>query len=316
LARAQAWLWQALAAGIAVGGVLLLAVTAARHMAERGIASGFAYLDRPAGFDIKESLLSLPQRPSYLDMVLAGLANTLLVAVLGLILATLLGFAAGAARLSRNGPLRWLAGAYVHVFRNTPLLLQMVLLHLCLTGLAPRPQEAWSPLPHIFLSNRGLVLPWPGGPLPELGRYNISGGITLSPELVAVLLGLVFYTGAYIAEVVRGGIQSVAKGQWEAGRALGLREGAILRHVVLPQALRAIMPPLASQWLNLAKNSSLAAVVAYPDLVLVTDTTINQTGQALEPLALAMAVFLALSLSLSGLLNLYNRHLLRRRGAA
>ncbi len=142
--------------------------------------------------------------------------------------------------------------------------------------------------------------------MPVKGGFNFRGGGTISPEYCALTLGPGVYTAAYIAEIVRSGIQAVPQGQWEAAGALGLRPGAVLRQIVLPQALRVVIPPMTSQFLNLTKNSSLAVAIGYQDVVSIDQTTLNQTGQAIEGIALLMAVFLAISLSISLFMNWYN----------
>jgi general L-amino acid transport system permease protein len=160
----------------------------------------------------------------------------------------------------------------------------------------------------VFLSSRGIFFPLPGS-VPVLEGFNFTGGGHLSPEFATLLIGLVTYTAAFIAEIVRAGILAVGRGQVDAGRALGLRHAAMLRYVVLPQALRVIVPPLTSQYLNLIKNSSLAVAIGYPDFVAIVSTTINQTGQAIEGVVLIMAVYLTISLALSALMNWYNARL-------
>lgn len=280
----------------------------------RGIATGFSFLLREAGFGISESLISYTPADSYARALVVGLLNTIIVSAIGIVLASLLGTVVGVARLSGNWLVGKLAAIYVEAIRNVPLLLQLFVWYGILTAL-PGARQALHPLPGIFLSNRGLVIPsldWSQGwlpliNLPQLVGFNFVGGMTLSPEFAALLAGLTVYTAAFIAEIVRAGILSVPKGQTEAALSLGLSRGQILRLVVLPQALRVIVPPLTSQYLNIAKNSPLAIAIGYPDLVAVSNTAINQTGQAVEGVALVMAVFLALSLALSGLMNWYNK---------
>ena len=173
--------------------------------------------------------------------------------------------------------------------RNTPLLVQLFFWYALISDVLPSPRDALQPLPGVFLSNRGFFFPLPGNP-PVLEGFNFSGGGHLTPEFATLLLGLVIYTAAFIAEI-------------------GLTEGPLLRHVVMPQALRVIVPPLASQYLNLTKNSSLAVAIGYPDFVAIVNTTINQTGQAIEGIALIMAVYLTISLAISALMNWYNARL-------
>jgi general L-amino acid transport system permease protein len=338
------------------------------NMAARGLQFGFGFLDRSAGIPIGEHVISYTPADTYQRALLVGLLNTLRVAIAGIAIATVLGVLLGIARLSANPLLRGLVGGYIEVIRNTPLVLQLVFWHAIILQL-PSVRAALSPLPGVFLSQRGLKLPvfmaddalfaalaamaagavvWfvllrrerarqlatgdrrstilpglaalfglpalsmllagtPTWNWPELTGFNFEGGLTLSPEFFALLVGLVVYTAAFIAEIVRAGIQSVHKGQWEAARALGLPPGRIMRLVILPQALRVIIPPLTSQYLNLTKNSSLAVVIGYPDLVSVANTSINQTGQAVEVITIFMAVYLLISLFTSLLMNMYNR---------
>ncbi|HVP08207.1 MAG TPA: ABC transporter permease subunit [Burkholderiales bacterium] len=280
---------------------------AAANLTARGIASGFAFLRREAGFEIGETgLLAYSAADSYLRALAVGLANTFRVAALGIVLATALGAAIGLARLAPNWLLARLASAYVETLRNIPLLVQLFFWYALITESLPAPADALQPLPGLFLSNRGIFFPLPGS-VPQLSGFNFAGGAGLSPEFAALLAGLATYTAAFIAEIVRAGILSVSRGQRDAARSLGLERRAELRHVVLPQALRLMVPPLTSQYLNLAKNSSLAVAIGYPDLVSIANTTMNQTGQAIEGVAVIMAVFLTISLSISAFMNWYNR---------
>jgi len=339
-------------------------------MAERGLGFGFSFLGRQAGFEISEAPIPYSSTSTYSQAFLVGLLNTLFVSVVGIVLATILGILVGVARLSQNWLLRTIAGAYVELIRNTPLLVQLFFIYftfiqlpsvansLRLGGLGflnqrgaflPAPQASDSFLPWLALvalgvgaaiggrvlasrrEERGqdslrlrtigvlalLVLPvvgWfvvGGAPmtfeLPMAERFNIVGGLSLSPEFSALLIGLVVYTAAFIGEVVRGGIQAVRKGQLEAARALGLSEGQVLRLVIFPQALRIIVPPLTNQYLNLTKNSSLAVAIGYPDLFKVGQTMSNQTGQPVAVMILVMGTYLAISLVTSLVMNLYNR---------
>jgi general L-amino acid transport system permease protein len=289
---------------------------AAQNLAARGIASGFAFLWREAGFEIGEtSMLAYDAGHTYLRALVIGLANTFRVALAGIVLATLLGTALGLARLSPNWLLAKLAGAYVEIVRNVPLLVQLFFWYAVISDALPPPAEAFNPLPGVYFSNRGLFLPLPGD-VPALEGFNFTGGIALSPEFAALLVGLTTYTAGFIAEIVRAGILSVPRGQGEAARSLGLVRRDELRHVVLPQALRLIVPPLTSQYLNLTKNSSLAVAIGYPDLVSIANTSMNQTGQAIEGVAMIMAVFLTISLSISAFMNWYNRRVALRGLAA
>ena len=335
------------------------------------IASGFGFWDATAGFDISQTLIPYSTVSTYGRAFWVGLINTLLIAGLGIVMATVLGFVVGIARLSSNWLVARFAGIYVEGIRNLPLLLQLLFWYNAVLNALP----AMSQSLHIpgggLLNNRGLFLPQPvfrpgfdavlvalaigiiaaiayrifakrrqlrtgilspvgrvalgfviGLPLvvflvagmpvdfiyPEPGRFNIRGGMEVLPEFMALLFGLVLYTAAFIAEVVRAGIQAGARGQAEAAYSLGLRPGPTLRLVVIPQAMRVIIPPLTSQYLNLTKNSTLAVAVGYPDLVQIfAGTVLNQTGQAVEVIAVTMAVYLTISLVTSALMNWYNR---------
>jgi general L-amino acid transport system permease protein len=298
----------------ALGGALLLGwflvSNTLDNLAARNIASGFGFLRREAGFEIGESaFLAYGAADTYLRALAVGLANTFRVALLGVVLATLLGFAIGLSRLSKNLLLNGLARAYVEFIRNTPLLVQLFFWYALISDALPTPRAALQPLPHVFLSNRGIFFPLPGS-VPVLEGFGFSGGGTLSPEFATLIVGLVVYTAAFIAEIVRAGVLSVPRGQVEAADALGLDHFDKLKKIVLPQALRVIVPPLTSQYLNLVKNSSLAVAIGYPDFVAVVGTIINQTGQAIEGIALIMAAYLTISLSISALMNWYNARLL------
>lgn len=269
----------------------LLWTNLSRNLAQLGIRPGFGFLQSQAGFTIGESLISYQSSDSYSRALLVGLLNSLLVIVTGMILATAIGITAGIARLSNNWLARNLALVYVEVLRNTPLLLQLFFWYFAVFLSLPKPDNPVRWLGFSF-SNSGITFP---------------GGLQLSSEFSALLLGLSIYTATFIAEIVRGGIQSVPKGQWEAARSLGLKPGQTMQLVIFPQALRAIVPPLGNQYLNLAKNSSLAIAVGYPDLYAVASTTFNQTGRAVEIMLLISVTYLAISLIISLLLNLYNR---------
>jgi general L-amino acid transport system permease protein len=233
-----------------------------------------------------------------------------MVSGIGIVLATGLGTAIGLFRLSRNFLLRTISTAYVEFVRNVPLLVQLFFWYAVITETLPITREALEPLPGVFLSNRGIFLP-SFSSTPVLQGFNFSGGIAISPEFAALLLGLVTYTAGFIAEIVRAGVLSIRRGQWEAAQAVGLTRPQTLRHVVLPQALRVMVPPMTSQYLDLTKNSSLAVAIGYPDLVSIANTTINQTGQAIEGIAIIMLVYLSISLSISAFMNWYNARVLR-----
>jgi general L-amino acid transport system permease protein len=317
--RARALVYQGLLAG-AVGLLAWYFISnTVENLRSRGIASGFHFLFRQAGFEISEStFLSYHAADTYLRALAVGVLNTFRVAVIGIVLATVLGALIGVARLSRNWLLAKFAAAYVEVVRNVPLLVQLFFWYALITEYFPAPADALTPLPGIFISNRGVVFPLPRSfsewEYPELTAFNFSGGGALSPEFTALLLGLVVYTASFIAEVVRAGILSVDRGQFEAARSAGLSPRQMLRFVILPQALRAMVPPLTSQYLNIAKNSSLAVAIGYPDLVSVANTIINQTGQAIEGIAIIMLVYLTISLGLSALMNGYNRRIALKGG--
>ena len=277
----------------------------------RRIASGFGFLGREAGFEIGESFfLRYGAADSYLRALVVGLVNTLAVAAIGIVLATGLGTAIGLFRLSGNLLLRTISTAYVEFVRNVPLLVQLFFWYAMITETLPIAREALEPLPGVFLSNRGIYFPTFSG-TPVLQGFNFTGGAALTPEFAALLLGLATYTAGFIAEIVRAGVLAVGRGQWEAAQAVGLTRPQALRHVVLPQALRVIVPPMTSQYLDLTKNSSLAVAIGYPDLVSIANTTINQTGQAIEGIAIIMLVYLTISLTISAFMNWYNARVLR-----
>jgi general L-amino acid transport system permease protein len=340
------------------------------------IASGFGFLSTTAGFDISQSLIPFSAAgSSYGTAFVAGLLNTLLVAVIGIFFATILGFLIGVARLSSNWIIAKLAMVYVEVMRNIPLLLQLLFWYVAVLSQLPAPRNSIEMGGGFFLNARGLFLPrpifasdiwvlvatfvaglvaalvfrrwakrqqaatgrqYPTGwvtfglvlvlpvlmwgllalavenpitfELPRKGTFNLTGGASILPEFVALLLGLTIYTAAFIAEVVRAGILAVSRGQTEAASSLGLPAGKTLRLVVIPQAMRVIVPPLTSQYLNLTKNSSLAVAIGYPDLVQVfMGTVLNQTGQAVEVVVITMGVYLTISLLTSLVMNIYNR---------
>ena len=365
----RAIVWQMVIVGIVAAIAWYLISNTTENLAARHIATGFAFLDRVAGIPIGESMIPYnPAVNTYGRALLIGVLNTLQVAVIGIVLATILGTLIGIGRLSKNWLLSRLTAFYVEVLRDIPLLLQLLFWYTILQGL-PAPRQALHIGNAFFLTNRGMRVPlldwqpahswallafaigaigtgfwrrhatrqqeatgrcpatWPvamgllvglpvvvwavlGAPftlvLPVLKGFNFQGGGTVSPEYFALLVGLVTYTASYIAEIVRSGIQAIPKGQWEAAEALGLRPGAVLRQIILPQALRVIIPPMTSQYLNLTKNSSLAIAIGFQDVVSIANTTLNQTGQAIEGIAYIMAVYLMISLSISLFMNWYN----------
>ncbi len=342
------------------------------HLNRAHIASGFGFWDTTAGFDISQSLIPYNSQVStYGRAFWVGLLNTLLVAGLGIVFATIIGFVVGISRLSTNWLLSKVATGYVETIRNIPLLLQLLFWYNAVLKALPEMRDSIAIPGGAFLNNRGLFLPQPqflagfgavvitfgvglvaavgfavwarkrqertgqqmpvfwgalvlvvglpllvfalnGLPLafdyPKAGRFNIQGGVELLPEFAALLFGLSIYTAAFIAEVVRAGILAVSRGQTEAAYSLGLKPGPTLRLIVVPQAMRVIVPPLTSQYLNLTKNSTLAVAIGYPDLVQVfTGTVLNQTGQAVEVVAITMLVYLTISLGTSFAMNIYNR---------
>jgi len=365
----RALIYQVLALGLIALGVWFLAHNTMENMRVRGIQSGFDFLTGPAGFDIGELLIPYESVDPYWKAFLVGVLNTLRVAVIGIVLTTLLGTLVGVGRFSNNAIVRGLCYGYVELFRNVPVLLQLLVWYLVLTEMLPNPEEPLSVAGLVFLSKGGLSYPVPvwgagqafaaigllagavlswvwarkaralfeatgrvrpvllpsvglliggalvgwlagGAPmewnLPKAGDVAVEGGTSLTPEFISVLLGLVFYTASFVAEVVRAGIASVPRGQSEASGALGLGKGQQMRLVVLPQALRVIIPPMTNQYLNLTKNSSLAVAIGYPDVVSISNTAINQTGRAVECIALIMLVYLTTSLTTSGIMNWYN----------
>jgi general L-amino acid transport system permease protein len=311
---------------VAIVGLVLVALyglstVVAAKMRGLGVEPGFGFLTQRAGFDIGDTLIRFDASDSYGRAFLVGLLNTIRVSVVAIIASLLLGAAVGLGQLARNRLLARLCEGYVELFRNVPLLLQLLIIYVLLIGRLPLPHEAWQLGPDIWLSKSGLALPWPvwstAGLMlerPELGHFTFSGGLMLTPEFIAVAAALTLFTAAYIAEVVRGSVQSVSRRQTEAALALGLSDAQNLRFVVVPQAFRSMIPPLANQLLNLIKNSSLAVAVGYPDLVAVADTTLNQSGHAVESIVIIMAVYLALSLITAAAMNLWHVRLLRRQG--
>jgi general L-amino acid transport system permease protein len=302
LSRARAIGWQLAVVTLAAALVAFVVLQAALNLKARGIASGFEYLGRAAGFSIAPGPLPFSASDTYARALLVGFVNTLRLSALGIVCATALGLVVGVARLAPSRVVSGLAAAYVEVVRNTPLLVQLLLWY-SLTQALPPAREAFQPLPGVLLCERGLYLPGPHG-RPQLAGFDIRGGISVSPEFGALLVCLTVYTAAFIGEIVRGGILAVGQGQTEAAAALGLSRGRALRLVVLPQALRVVAPPATSQFVNLAKNSSLAVAIGYPDLLSVTTTTLNQTGQAIEAIAVATVIYLGISLCLSLVVSL------------
>ncbi|MDG4550018.1 MAG: amino acid ABC transporter permease [Candidatus Contendobacter sp.] len=369
--QVRAIVFQAIALVATVAFGLYIFDNTQANLRRLGIASGFGFLSSPSGFDIIQSLIPYSATSSYGRVFWVALLNTLLVSALGVVLATLLGFVIGVARLSRNWLISRLALAYIETFRNIPLLLQIFFWYFAVLRAMPAPRQSLSLGETVFLNIRGLYLPAPeiqtgfgwvlaafgiaavlttllarwarrrqratgqqfpilsvalalllglplltfwlaGSPLawqvPELQGFNFRGGWVIIPEMASLLLALTIYTATFIAEIVRAGIQAVSHGQTEASLSLGLTSSLTLRLIILPQALRVIIPPLTNQYLNLTKNSSLAAAIGYPDLVSAfAGTVLNQTGQAIECIAITMAVYLTISLLISLMMNWYNR---------
>lgn len=369
----RAWLFQILAILAVLAIAIYLFHNTITNLSTRGITSGFAFLDRSAGFGIVQHLIDYDEGDTYGRVFLVGLMNTLLVSGLCIVFASVLGFFLGLARLSDNWLLRKLSTFYIETFRNIPPLLQIFFWYFAVLRNLPGPRQAVDAFDLAFLSNRGLYIPapliaegmlallaalacvavisvalfrynrmhqiktgqlrrtWPVilallvilpwlahaifGPamhwdVPKLQGFNFRGGMVLIPELAALTLALSIYTSAFIAEIIRAGIQAVPHGQHEAARSLGLPNPVTLRQVIIPQALRVIIPPLTSQYLNIVKNSSLAAAIGYPDMVsLFAGTVLNQTGQAIETIAITMSVYLIISLTISLLMNIYNRRI-------
>ncbi len=363
-------IYQILVTLVFLGLFAWIVANTAQNLSAQNKTTGFDFLFRTAGFDISFSLLSWSRSSFYWQAFVVGLLNTLLVAVLGIVFATLLGFVLGIARLSSNFIVSRLATIYIETIRNLPLLLQLFFWYFAVLKAMPAVRNSIALPLDIFINQRGLYVPrplvdqqfvWVGVAaglalllcialarwarrrleqtgqrfpvalssiaifagliaiawllsgatiqfeLPVLERFNFRGGIELPPEFVALVFGLTIYTAAFIGETVRAGILAVNRGQTEAAQALGLKEGDRLRLVIIPQAMRVIVPPLTSQYLNLTKNSSLGAAIGYPELVNVfTGTTLNQTGKAIEVIAMTMAVYLTFSLLTSAFMNWYN----------
>ena len=312
--RVRSIVYQALLAAAVGLGAWYFVSNAMENLTARRIASGFGFLSREAGFEIGETtLLSYNAGDTYLRALAVGLFNTFRVATLAIIFSTILGALIGLARLSHNWLVAKLAAGYIEGIRNVPLVVQLFFWYAVITESLPAPADALNPLPSVFLSNRGFAFPILASVVPiemdspQLHGFNFSGGGLLSPEFAALFLGLTLYTAAFIAEIVRAGILAVDPGQFEAACSLGLNQRQVMRFVILPQALRVIVPPVTSQYLNCTKNSSLAVAIGYPDLVSIANTTINQTGQAIEGIAIIMLVYLTISLAISCFMNWYNR---------
>ena len=359
---------------IAVGAVLWLAATnAASNLSRLGINTGFAFLWRPAGFAISQTLIPYSESSPYLTALAVSALNTVVLAVVSVLVATPIGFAIGLGRRSANGLVRGASTAYVEFLRNIPLLLQMFFWYFALLRPLPPPRQSLTLLGAIALNARGLFLPMPVaeagfgtvlvalaagialavvaarmlarrraatgdapqtapitaalalGPalvaalatgiplhwdLPHLQGFNYQGGLAVQPELVAMALALSLYSAAYIAEIVRAGLDAVPRGQIEAARSLGLKPAKVYGKIVVPQALRVIVPPLGNEYLRLFRNTTLAAAIGYPDLTMVFGgTVLNQTAQAFEVMIIVCAVYLAINAAVSTVINWYNRRI-------
>ncbi|NJR13139.1 MAG: amino acid ABC transporter permease [Phyllobacteriaceae bacterium] len=368
-ARVRGLFYQALVFASLVAFIWWIIRNTTENLARLNIASGFGFMNGRAGFDLGQSLIPYSSDSNYWEALQVGLFNTLLVAVVGIVTATLVGFLIGVGRLSRNWLISRLCTVYVELFRNIPPLLVIFFWYFGVLSILPQPRQSIELPFGGFLNNRGFTLAKPifesgfgfvtaaialgivasivlyrwararqmatghqfpilwsalgliiglpllvflfmGSPLsfdyPQKSTFNLTGGLQIGPEFMALYLALSFYTASFIAEIVRGGILGISKGQTEAAYSLGLRPGPNMRLVVIPQALRIIIPPLTSQYLNLTKNSSLAIAIGYADLVAVGGTILNQTGQAIEVVAIWMVVYLGISLATSAFMNWFN----------
>ncbi|MEB3234366.1 MAG: ABC transporter permease subunit [Cyanobacteriota bacterium] len=300
------WLVQAVFGLAVLVVVCWLASNLVRNLGNAGLLLSWRWLGTPAGFDLGESPIGFVASQPYWLALVSGLLNSLRVIVAGLVGATCLGTAIGIASFSSNTLLRQLARLDVELIRNIPLLLQLLFWYFVVFLSLPDGPGALQ-LPGMVLAKSGLVL---GQPVLQNGSW--SGAVQLSIEFMALFTGLVIYTSAFIAEVVRGGVLAVPPGQWEAARSLGLKPRQILGHIVLPQALRVILPGLNNQYISLAKNSSLAVAVGYSDLYSVAETTLNQTGRGVEVVLILLGSYLLIDLLISALMNGLN-HLVQRR---
>lgn len=368
--KSRSLLIQVLVIGFFAAFIYLLVQQTSANLDRRGISSGFDFLSMGAGYDISITLIPFTSEDTHLRAYFVGLLNTLLIAVCGCFLATILGFFVGVIRLSSNWLFRNIAYVYVEFTRNVPVLLQIVLYYSILLHL-PKIKQAIVLFEGFYLTNRGLYSPLPilkdgfsivfasfifaiilsifikknlkrkqdrtgkqypiffinsaliiftpiifyyimGMPIefeiPVLKGFNFKGGMVIRPEFIGMLLGLSIYTAAFISETVRSGIVSVSKGQREASQALGLKNNLVMRLIIIPQALRVIIPPLTSQYLNLTKNSSLGIAIGYADLVHgFGGISLNQTGRAIEIMFMVMLTYLTISLIISFFMNIYNK---------
>ncbi len=374
--EARSVILQILTMTILIGFFAFIISNAITNLAQAGKTFSFIFLWQPASYDINQTLISYSSRDSHFRAGLVGLLNTGLVAISGIILATILGFILGVLRLSPNYLLNRISYCFIEFTRNVPVLLHILLIHGILVHSLPLPKIAsteYNIADLFYLSNRGVFAPKPifetlfwftvaafiigivftvwfkryakkvqdetgkiypvfliglgaiigfpvlvyiitGSPItwdiPEFKRFNFSGGMVLLPEFMALWLALSLYTSAFIAEIVRAGILSVSHGQWEAAGALGIKRGRILNLVIIPQALRVIIPPLTSQYLNLTKNSSLAIAIGYMDVVATLGgISLMQTGKEMETMMMVIGIYLAISLIISAFMNWYNKRI-------
>ncbi len=363
-------IYQVVVIALVVGGGAWLVLNAIQNLAAQGKNMGFEFLTRTSGFDIGFSVIDFDRTSTYWQVFVVGLLNTLLASFISIILATILGFFLGIARLSKNWIVAKMAMVYVEVTRNIPLLLWLFVVYFAVLKTLPPVKTSMVVWNDFYLNQRGIFVPklvfderfvWVLGSMlvaivatfgvrqwakqrlfatgkrfptlivgililfaipaitflasgtvvnvdpPVLSGFNFKGGIDIPPELAAMIVGLTLYTATFIGEIVRSGIQAVSHGQTEAAQSLGLRDGDRLRLVVLPQAMRVVIPPLTSEYLSLTKNSSLGAAIGYPELVNVfAGTALNQTGKAFEIIGMTMLVYLIFSLTTSAFMNWFN----------
>lgn len=367
--KVRGYIYQVITVLVLAIAVTWITLNTIENLRRANIASGYGFLNGRAGFDLGQSLIAYTSDSTYGRALVVGFMNTLLVAITGIITATIVGFLVGIGRLSHNWLIAKLCMVYVEVFRNIPPLLVIFFWYSGVLAVLPQPRESLHLPFDMFLNNRGLAFPRPvfdsgaqfifyalvigivisflvgryahkrqmetgqrfpllwtvlglviGLPLiayfvtgmpvsfdiPVAGKFNLTGGSVVGPEFLSLFLALSFYTAAFIAEIVRAGIRGVSKGQSEAAHALGVRPGLTTRLVVVPQAMRIIIPPLTSQYLNLTKNSSLAIAIGYADLVAVGGTILNQTGQSVEVVSIWLIVYLSLSIATSLFMNWFN----------
>ncbi|MEM6897973.1 MAG: ABC transporter permease subunit [Pseudomonadota bacterium] len=375
--RYRSYTFQAIALFLLILGISYLVSNLLQNLEDLGLEISWAFLGEPAGYDINQRPIAYDSQSTHARAAVVGAMNTLIVAVLACVSATVLGVVAGVLRLSNNWIVARLMSAYVEAFRNVPVLIWILIIFLAMSNAFPQPRAFRGETPDADMwlgmfafTNRGVYVPaftneggagifwlvcvlsimgvfayrryakkllfdtgkllpmgWPslailfvppilvffllGQPVglesPQLQGFNFQGGVHLRLSLIALWFALAVYTGAFIAENVRAGIQAISKGQTEAAASLGLRPGRIMNLVILPQALRVIIPPLISQYLNITKNSSLAIAVGYMDITgTLGGITLNQTGRAIECILLLMLFYLIVSLSISAIMNVYN----------